>query len=130
MLGLGLAGMGFAVSLREFAVCTVVWSLGDLLLLGHAYGIVAAIAPDSARARYLAAYGVSWGLAAIAAPLLGTLLLVRGGAALLWLSCAGVAGALEASTPVVRLLCEARPLPPMRNELADAGGGQTLDHPR
>ncbi len=105
VLAVGLAGMGFADTLGEFAAATVVWSVGDVLLLGHAYGIIASVSPESARGRYLAVYGVSWGLAAVAAPLLGTQLLGAGGPALLWTTCAGAAVALAVLQPALQKLC-------------------------
>ncbi|MEU6995754.1 hypothetical protein ABZ953_34520 [Streptomyces sp. NPDC046465] len=63
---------------------TVVWSVGDLLLMGRVYAVVAGLAPAGAAGRYLAVYGTSWGVAGIAAPLVGTQLLERAGPAGLW----------------------------------------------
>ena len=70
---------GFVTTLATFLASTVIWSIGDLILLGRAYTIVAALAPPTGRGRYMAIYGTSWGLAAIAAPLVGTQLIERGG---------------------------------------------------
>lgn len=56
---------------------TVVWSLGDLVLLGHADALVAVIAPPSARGRNMSVYGVSWGIAAMIGPILGTQLITH-----------------------------------------------------
>ena len=66
------------------------------------FAIVSGLAPEGARGRYLAAYGICWGFAAVLAPLLGTRLLDTGGPHLLWLSCAGLAVALAAAQPMVR----------------------------
>ena len=57
-----------------------------MLLLGLPFAIVSGLAPEGARGRYLAAYGVWWGFAAVLSPLLGTRLLETGGPRLLWLS--------------------------------------------
>jgi MFS family permease len=101
-LGAGLAGTGWASGLAGFLATTVVWSIGDVLLLGLPFAIVSGLAPEGARGRYLAAYGVCWGFAAVLAPLLGTRLLDTGGPRLLWLSCAALAVVLAAAQPVLR----------------------------
>jgi MFS family permease len=84
VLAAGLLLTGVATSLAAYVVATVVWSLGDLVLLGRVHTLVSAIAPEHARGRYLATFGTSWGLAGIVAPLLGTQLLARGGPVLTW----------------------------------------------
>ncbi|MDT0382171.1 MFS transporter [Streptomyces sp. DSM 42041] len=84
LLGVGLAGYAAAHSLPSFLVATAVWSLGDLLLMGRMYAVVADLAPRGASARYMAAYGTSWGIASVAAPLAGTQLLEHAGTAVLW----------------------------------------------
>ena len=52
----------------------VVWSLGSLVLLGEPFAVVADLADARDRGRYLAAYGVSWGLATTVAPIVATTL--------------------------------------------------------
>lgn len=84
LLALGLAGYALADSLAAHTAATVVWSAGDLLLVGRAYAFVAALAPADGKARYLAVYGTSWGIGAIVAPLAGTQLLARTGPVGLW----------------------------------------------
>lgn len=74
----------------------VLWSVGDVILLGEPFAVVAGLAGAADRGRYLAAYGVSWGLAATVAPLLAAALLAAGGSVLLWLCCAVVAAGLAA----------------------------------
>jgi MFS family permease len=77
VLGVGFILNGVATTLPGLIGATVVWSLGDLVLLGHAYALVAAIAPITARGRYMSVYGVSWGVAAMAGPILGTQLITH-----------------------------------------------------
>ncbi len=101
-LGCGLLAMGMVTSLPAFAAATVAWSVGDLVLLGRAYTVVASLAPAGARGGYLAAYGVSWGLAAVVAPLVGTQLLALGGPPLLWSALAVACLVLAVAQPVVR----------------------------
>ena len=106
LLAAGLALTAVAHHLPTFVAATVVWSAGDLLLLGHPYAVVSRLAPAGATGRYLAAYGVSWGLAAIVAPLLGTQLIARSGPAALWLTGAAIALALAAAQPALRRACQ------------------------
>ncbi|MEV2255945.1 MFS transporter [Streptomyces sp. NPDC050147] len=84
LLASGLGGYALAHDLAAYLAATVVWSVGDLLLVGRVYAVVARLAPASAKGRYLAVYGTSWGIAGIAAPLLGTQLLEHAGPAGLW----------------------------------------------
>jgi len=92
--GLALAGAAAlsGAGAWSYVAPVVVWSLGDAVLLGEPLAVVAGLAHGGDRGRYLAAYGVSWGLATTAAPALATGLLVLGGTPVLWGSCA--AGAL------------------------------------
>ena len=84
VLAAGLLATGFVTTLPAFVGATIVWSVGDVVLMGRAYTIVAGLAPATARGRYLAVYGTSWGVAAIVAPLVGTQLLDHGGPELTW----------------------------------------------
>jgi MFS family permease len=102
ILAAGLLLNGLATSALGFIAATVIWSVGDLVLLGRAYTIVAGIAPETARGRYMAIYGISWGLAGIAAPLLGTQLLDNAGPRLTWTTVAALALALAAAQPAMR----------------------------
>jgi len=92
-LGLALAAVVAVVhpSGPAYVLPVVVWSLGSLVLLGEPFAVVAELAGPRDRGRYLAAYGVSWGLATTAAPLVATTLLSLGTAGTMWLACALVA---------------------------------------
>jgi len=99
VLAAGLLATGLATTLPVFLGATVIWSLGDLLLLGHAHSLVAALAPDGARGRYLAGYGISWGLAGTVAPLVGTQLLAHTGVTSTWVAMAAGAAVLAGLQP-------------------------------
>jgi MFS family permease len=86
LLAAGLAGYAWADSLPAFTAWTVCWSLGDLLLMGRMYAAVADLAPPGATGRYLAAFGTSWGVATVTAPVAATQLLDRAGPTALWLT--------------------------------------------
>jgi MFS family permease len=102
-LGLTLAvpaaatGTGLA-----YVVPVVVWSLGDVILLGEPFAIVAELAAERDRGRYLAAYGVSWGVALTVGPLLTTGLVAAGGPTLLWLVCAALCATLAVGQSPLR----------------------------
>jgi MFS family permease len=97
VLAAGLLATGLVTGLMGFLAATVVWSLGDLVLMGRAYTLVAAIAPADGRGSYLAAYGLSWGVAAVVAPLLGTQLLDRAGVGATWATLAAISLLLAAA---------------------------------
>jgi MFS family permease len=89
-LGLLLAAAATAVGSDGWSYVgpVVVWSLGDAVLLGEPLAVVAGLAPAGDRGRYLAAYGVGWGVATTLAPALATGLLLLGGSPILWSGCA------------------------------------------
>ncbi len=101
VLAVGLAGTAVATSTTGLVAAGVVGSLGDLLLMGHAWTIVSRLAPADARGAYLAAYGLSWGFAAVIAPLVVTQLLAEAGPTGLWLGLAAGSLVLAAAQPAV-----------------------------
>ena len=84
LLGTGMAGYAVGHSLAALFAPTVAWAIGNLLLTGRAFAVVAALAPPGATARYLAVYGLSWGIATVAAPVLATGLISSLGSPALW----------------------------------------------
>lgn len=96
LLAVGLLGYAVSRSLPADLAAAVVGSLGDLLITGRAYALVADLAPPGGADRYLAAFGISWGFAATLAPVFGTQVLARCGAAVLWSGTAAVCLGLAA----------------------------------
>ncbi|MFF0747186.1 MFS transporter [Streptomyces sp. NPDC004111] len=96
LLAVGLAGYAVAFDLPTYTLATVVCGLGDLLIMGRVLAVVADLSPAGATGRYLAVYGLSWGIATAAAPVLGTQLLEHAGVRALWAGMAGVCLALAA----------------------------------
>ncbi|MEV5888510.1 MDR family MFS transporter [Nonomuraea fuscirosea] len=84
LLAAGLAGYAVADGLPGHLAATVVWSVGDVLMFGRSYALVADIAPEHSRGRYLSVFGTSWGIATVVAPLCSTQLLDRAGPVGLW----------------------------------------------
>jgi MFS family permease len=85
--GFALTAVAFDVPLLAFTV--VVWTLGEIVVSPIASAYVADIAPERLRGRYQGAWGLTFGLALIAAPVLGTALYARSPTAL-WLACGGL----------------------------------------
>jgi MFS family permease len=101
LMALGLLGYAQAHTLAAHLVATLVWSLGDLLLVGRIYAIVADLAPPHLSGRYMAVYGLTWGIAGVAAPITGTQLLHRAGPATLWTAMAAVCLVLAVLQPAI-----------------------------
>ncbi|MEU3246310.1 MFS transporter [Streptomyces sp. NPDC006875] len=101
LLAVGLAGYAAADGLAVHVASTVVWSAGDLLLVGRAQSVVASLAPPGGTGRYLAVYGTSWGIAGVAAPLTGTQLLEHAGTVGLWSATALACLVLAALQPAL-----------------------------
>ncbi|MEH1167479.1 MFS transporter [Micromonospora sp. CPCC 205539] len=78
LLGTARPG-GTAVLLVVLVGTTVLYTVGELLHSPAASTLAIAAAPDDARGRYLAAYQLSWSLAATVAPSLFTALLAVDG---------------------------------------------------
>jgi MFS family permease len=100
LLAAGLAGYAVAHTLPALLAPTVAWSLGNLLLMGRAFAVVSELAPAGATARYLAVFGLSWGFATVAAPVVGTWVIARFGPGTLWAAISIVCVAMAAIAPV------------------------------
>ncbi|EAQ00555.1 hypothetical protein JNB_10289 [Janibacter sp. HTCC2649] len=75
LLTAGLAIAGVVPTTIGYTLSTAVVALGDALLLGYAYTLVARLAPPGAKAAYFAAYGITWGIAlTLGPPVMGLML--------------------------------------------------------
>lgn len=101
LMSAGLAGYAIAHSLAGLLAPTAIWSAGNLLLSGRAFAVVTALAPPGAAARYLAVYGLSWGIATVAAPVLATQVIGSLGTAALWSGCAVLCAAMSCGQPAL-----------------------------
>lgn len=100
LLATGLGVAGAVPSLLGYVVATVVIALGDVLLLGYAYTLVARLAPEGARPAYFAVYGLTWGVAlTVGPPLMG--LVLSHGERTFWFAGAVVMGATGAAHRLV-----------------------------
>lgn len=100
-LGALLVGCGFGLTALVdtppgYALSIGLWTLGEIAIAPVASTVVADLAPPELRGSYQGAFNTVFGASACLAPALGTLLLARAGAPVLWGTClaAGVAAAL------------------------------------
>ena len=96
VMGLGFALTSLASTLSQYVATTIVWTLGEVMMAGFLAAIVADLAPPEARGRYQGMLGVSFALAGLAAPLVGTVVYDWVGPTALWLG-AGVASVFVAA---------------------------------
>lgn len=84
LLGLGFGLTTFADTLMQHIGVITIWTLGEVLAAGLLSSLVATIAPVRMRGRYMGVFGMSFGIAAFLAPLLGTQVLDHLGESWLW----------------------------------------------
>jgi dipeptide/tripeptide permease len=123
LMAAGLAGYATAHSLAGLLGPTVVWSAGNLLLSGRAFAVVTALAPVGATARYLAVYGLSWGIATVVAPVLATQVIGSLGPAVLWSGCAVLCATMSWGQPALMRAVMGR------SQVLAAGTPETQDTP-
>jgi MFS family permease len=87
LTGLGLGATAFAGSALAYALTSLVWTLGEVGFSTASPTIVAELAPADRRGAYQGTYQLSWGVASLIAPVVGTLVLARLGSAALWAGC-------------------------------------------
>lgn len=85
--GVGFGLTLFADDLSGHLLAIGVWTFGEVLQAGQLGALVATIAPPHLRGRYMGVFGMSYGVAAFLAPLVGTQVLDRSGEPLLWGGC-------------------------------------------
>jgi len=91
-LGFLLEGCGFALngaahSIRALWLVMTLFTIGEMISAPTASGLVARLAPEALRGRYMGALGLAWNTAAIVGPLLGFRLFAFDPRAL-WAMCA------------------------------------------
>ncbi|MET9671037.1 MFS transporter [Streptomyces sp. NPDC006475] len=69
LIGIGLSLTGLADTLWQLVVTVVVWSLGEIAVAALLPSLVADLAPEESRGRYMGAFGACIGAAGVAAPL-------------------------------------------------------------
>ena len=122
LTGLGFGLLALAREVPLLTLATVVWTFGEMVAAPVSSAYVADLAPTHLRGRYQGAYTLTWSLARVLAPAVGTGLFAWSPAGL-WLTCAalGAAGA-------ALLLAEPAPPPPGSPQAAEAVGGTRPGH--
>ncbi|WP_405587769.1 MFS transporter [Streptomyces sp. NBC_01190] len=95
LTGGGFALAGVAGTVVVYAATVAVWTVGEILCAPAAMALATELSPPQARGRYLGLYTLSFSTAAFAGPALGSLVLGRAGATVLWTGC-GAAGVVTA----------------------------------
>ena len=89
LVGGGIALSAVCHSTWAFALTVIVWTLGEIGETTALFALVAALAPEAMRGRYMGATGLAWGASAMLAPFLGARTYAASpGAA--WLGCLGL----------------------------------------
>ena len=82
--GLGFGATALADDLVGHLAALTVWTVGEVLAAGVLGALVGQLAPTHLRGRYMGVHGLSYGVAGLVAPLLGTQVLARAGEGWLW----------------------------------------------
>ena len=101
LMAAGLSGYALARTVPALLGPTVLYALGNLLLTGRSFAVVSEFAPPGRSARYLAVYGLSWGIATVLAPPLSSGLLAAFRPPVLWAAMSATSLAMAAVQPLV-----------------------------
>ena len=85
LLAVGFGLNAFVHVAPLYALGVAIWTIGEILVLPTSNAVVADLAPAALRGRYQGAYSLSFGLALIVAPTVGSLVMQHFGARTLWL---------------------------------------------
>ena len=88
MIGFGM--YGFVSALWLFALALAIITVGEMVIMPVSSALVANYAPEDKRGRYMAIFGVSWGLPSIVGPSAAGLILDNFNPFLLWYVAAGL----------------------------------------
>jgi MFS family permease len=94
LTGIGFALTAWATDVPLLALTVVIWTIGEIAAMPVAQTYVADLAPLHLRGRYQGAWGLTFGLALVLAPVVGTTAYAASPTAL-WLSC-GALGIVSA----------------------------------
>ncbi len=114
----GIALTGIADNLLMLLCTVAVWSIGEIGLAALLPAMIAEMAHESVRGRYMGAFSASMGLAGVIAPVGVTLYQVN--AAFLWTACAVIGVLLALSQGLLFKADVARPAPADRVPVGSA----------
>jgi len=90
LTGLGLGATALAGGALVYVLSALLWTMGEIGFSTASPTLVAELAPVHQRGAYQGTYQLAWGVSSTAAPVIGSLVLARGGSAALWLGCLGL----------------------------------------
>jgi MFS family permease len=116
LVGSGIALSGICDSVWAFALTVVVWTLGEIGATTSLQALLASIAPEALRGRYMGATGLAWGTSAMLAPFVGARLYAIS-PSLLWLCCLGLSVVAAAGLLATALWLDERQARPRSGEI-------------
>ncbi|GHO46609.1 MDR family MFS transporter [Ktedonospora formicarum] len=87
LIGLGFGMFAFASTIPLLALAVIVWTLGEMVQGPVASAYVADLSPEHLRGSYQGAWGMTWSLGLVLAPLLGAFVYTWSASGF-WLLCA------------------------------------------
>lgn len=87
LMGIGFGMTALVHSMAGYVVSISVWTIGEIIMAGLGPAVAADAAPPALRGAYQGVFQMSFGVAALCAPVLGSFMLGRFGAAALWTAC-------------------------------------------
>ena len=120
LTGLGVAASAVCDRWWEFALSVCVWTVGEVITAGSGQALVAKMAPAHLRGRYGGILGLSWAVAGLLGPLVGTAgRTIPGAAAMTVCSIAGLVAAAGIGWVLTRV--DHEPAPEHQEEQFAAG---------
>ena len=122
MIGFGM--FGFVASTWLFAAALVIITIGEMIIMPTSSALAANFAPEQMRGRYMAIFGLSWGIPAIIGPSAAGLIMDNYNPFLLWYVAAGISAVAIGGFYVLHLWLGKRELfrPPQPEEKPLPGG--------
>ncbi len=89
LTAIGFGGMAFAHNIPFLIITIIIWTFGEMIVFPASTSFVSGIAPAKKRGEYMGFYQMSFSIAFIAGPWLGTLVLENFGSFTLWIGAFG-----------------------------------------
>jgi MFS family permease len=87
LVGIGFGMYGFVAAYGWFMLAMAVLTVGEMIMVPVGQALVARLAPEAMRGRYMAVFGYSWVVAGVVGPLMAGVLLDGGRPSWLWYAC-------------------------------------------
>jgi MFS family permease len=84
LYALGFGAQGFVGTLPLFALSVAIWTLGEMVIAPVSTVLVADMAPETLRGRYMGAFGLTWGIGYGLGPTLGGTIMDNWGGRYVW----------------------------------------------